>query len=477
MNFVLDLEILGWLLVGLGIVEFVPVFVALGYGEPSLPYVASSAAALVYGVPIALTLRARNRRMRPRDGFLIVSSAWVLASVFGALPYYLTGTLGPVDSLFESVAGFTTTGSSVIPDVESSPHGLLLWRSLSQWIGGMGIIVFTIAVLPLLGIGGMQLFKAEVPGPVTDKLTPRVADTARQLWYIYVGLTLGAFVCLIVAGMGWFDATCHALTTLATGGFSTRNGSIASFHSAAIEWIIVVFMLAAGTNFALHFRLLNGQFRRVAEDRELHLYLALVAALTLLVTAVLWDPGAPEATLRASAFQVISLLTTTGFATADYEAWPALAQFTMAHLLLLGGMAGSTSGGLKTLRLLLGIRALRTFVLRASHPNAIRPVRHQGRAVAEDVLNGVLVFFIGYAAIAIAAAAVVASGGYDVTTSFTAALTAIGNVGPGLGAVGPTDNFAHMPAYVKLVLSFCMIAGRLEIFTVLVLFEPHFWKR
>jgi trk system potassium uptake protein TrkH len=341
----------------------------------------------------------------------------------------------------------------------------------------MGIIVFTIAVLPLLGIGGMQLFKAEVPGPVTDKLTPRVADTARQLWYIYVGLTLLAFLCLLGAGMEWFDAMCHALTTLSTGGFSTRNDSIASFHSPAVEWIMIAFMLAAGTNFALHFRLLEGQFRRVAGDRELHLYLALVVGFTLLVTASLWNPADPGTSLRTSAFQVVSLLTTAGFVTADYEVWPALAQFTMAHLLLLGGMAGSTSGGLKTLRLLLGLRALRTFVLRASHPNAVRPVRYAGRAVAEDVLNGVLVFFIGYGVIAIAAAAVVASAGYDVTTSFTAALTAIGNVGPGLGAIGPTDNFAHMPVYVKLVLSFCMIAGRLEIFTVLVLFEPHFWKR
>lgn len=477
MNLVLDLEILGWLLVGLGIVELVPVFAALGFGEPSLPYAASSAAALLYGVPIALTVRARNRRMRSRDGFLVVSAAWILASVFGALPYYLTETLGSVDSLFESVAGFTTTGSSVITDIEASPRALLLWRSLSQWIGGMGIIVFTIAVLPLLGIGGMQLFKAEVPGPVTDKLTPRVADTARQLWYIYVGLTALAFVSFLVAGMEWFDAVCHALTTLATGGFSTRNGSIASFHSPVIEWITIAFMLAAGTNFALHFRLRKGQFRRVARDPELHLYLGLVVGLTALVTWVLWNTATPETALRSSAFQVVSLLTTTGFATADYEVWPALAQFTMAHLLLLGGMAGSTSGGLKTLRILLGIRALRTFVLRASHPNAVRPVRYAGNAVAEDVLSGVLVFFIAYATIAIGAAAVVASGGYDVTTSFTAALTAIGNVGPGLGAIGPTDNFSQMPGYVKLVLSFCMIAGRLEIFTVLVLFEPHFWKR
>jgi trk system potassium uptake protein TrkH len=476
-NLLLDFEILGWLLVGLAGFECVPIACALAYGEPVLPYAASAAAALAYGLTVALAMRPKDRHMRTRDGFLVVSAAWILASAFGSLPYVLTGALTPVDALFESVAGFTTTGSSVLTQIEAAPRALLLWRSLTQWLGGMGIIVFTIAVLPLLGIGGMQLFKAEVPGPVTDKLTPRIAVTARRLWLIYVGFTLAALVALWVAGMGVFDALCHALTTLATGGFSTRNASIGAFRTPAIEWVVIFFMLVAGTNFAVHYRLLVGGARRVARDTELRLYLALVASLGALVAWLLCASSAPEHAVRTALFQVTSILTTTGFATADFELWPALAKFLIVPLLVLGGMAGSTSGGLKTLRVLLGLRALRTFVLRLSHPLAVRPVRYAGRPVGDEVVIGVVLFFMAYFAIALIAAAVVASGGYDLLTSLTAALTAIGNVGPGLGEVGPTDNFAHLPAQAKLALSFCMIAGRLEIFTVLVLFEPHFWRR
>jgi trk system potassium uptake protein TrkH len=476
-NLLLDFQILGWLLVGLAGFECIPIACALAYGEPVLPYGASAAAALAYGLTVALGVRPKERRMRTRDGFLVVSAAWMLASAFGALPYILTGTLAPLDALFESVAGFTTTGSSVLTQIETAPRALLLWRSLSQWLGGMGIIVFTIAVLPLLGIGGMQLFKAEVPGPVTDKLTPRIAVTARRLWLIYVGFTLAALVALWAAGMNAFDALCHALTTLATGGFSTRTGSIGAFRTSAIEWVVMFFMLVAGTNFAVHYRLLVGRARNVVRDTELRLYLALVASLGAVATWLLCASSAPEEAVRKALFQVVSLLTTTGFSTADFELWPALAKFLILPLLVLGGMAGSTSGGLKTLRVLLGLRALRTFVLRLSHPLAVRPVRYAGRPVGDEVVVGVVLFFMAYFAIALIAAAVVAAGGYDLVTSATAALTAIGNVGPGLGEVGPTDNFAHLPAQAKLVLSFCMIAGRLEIFTVLVLFEPHFWRR
>ena len=477
MNLLLDLKIFGWLLVGLGILETLPIGVALAYGEPSLAYVTSAAAALIYGIPIAATVHVKERRMRPRDAFLVVTGAWILASVFGALPYYFTESLGVVDAIFESVAGFTTTGSSVLTNIEDAPKALLLWRSITQWLGGMGIIVFTIAVLPLIGIGGMQLFKAEVPGPVTDKLTPRIADTARQLWYIYVGFTFCAFVALKLAGMGWYDAICHALTTLSTGGFSTRSASIAGFDSAAIEWVVIAFMMVAGINFALHFRLLGGQIRRVARDRELHLYLGLILSLTVLLSAVLWNANGSSNSLRHAAFQVVSLLTTTGYVTDDYGAWPAFALFFVVPLMILGGMSGSTSGGLKTLRVLLGLRALRTFVFRTSHPTAIRPVRYAGRAVPDDILNGVLIFFVAYLAITLGGAGVVASAGYDIETSISVGLTAIGNIGPALGDIGSSGDFHRMPDYVKLALTFLMIAGRLELFTVLVLFEPHFWKR
>jgi trk system potassium uptake protein TrkH len=412
----LDLQILGWLLVGLGALHCVPIAGAIFYGEPLLPYLTSAAVACLYGLPIALTMRPVDRRMRVRDGFVVVVAAWLLASAFGALPYLLVGQLGPVDALFEAVAGFTTTGATTLTRIEGTPHALLLWRSLTQWLGGMGIIVFTIAVLPLLGIGGMQLFRAEMPGPVKDKLTPRIAVTARRLWFIYFGLTGLAFVGLMVTGLSGFDALCHALTTLSTGGFSTRDASIGAFGPAA-QWLIAIFMILAGTNFALHYRLLAGRVREVSRDAELRLYLALIVLASAVVTWSLGGTGLTAEKVRSASFQTISILTTTGFTTDDYELWPAVSQFLLFHLLLVGAMAGSTSGGIKTLRLMLGLGALRTFVWRLTHPHAVRRVRYAGRPVPDDVVSGVAVFFLAYIAIAVMASLFVSAFGYDMVTS------------------------------------------------------------
>lgn len=477
MNLQLDLEIWGWLLVGLGVFTGLPVATAVWFGEPVLPYVASAAIAFFFGLPVALSTRTPDRRLRTRDGFLVVCGAWAIATLYGAIPYVLSDTLSPVDAIFEAASGFTTTGSTVFRKIEGSQHAILLWRSLTQWVGGMGIILFAVAVLPFLGIGGMQLFRAEVPGPIQDKLTPRIADTARRLWYVYVGFTALAFVSYWAAGLDAFEAICHAFTTLATGGFSTRDASVGSFGNPLFEWLVIAFMIVAGTNFVLHWRLVTGRVRDVWQDPEFRLY----AGMTLLVlAAVSWslgggrfDPGV----VRGALFQVTSILTTTGYATEDYERWPAFARFVIFHLLLVGGMAGSTAGGLKSLRLLLGYRALRAFVARASHRFAVQTVRYAGRPVDDEVMSGIFIFFVAYAGLTIATAAVVASAGYDVLTALSASLTAIGNVGPGFGQVGPAENFAHFPGYVKTTLAACMIAGRLEIFTVLVLFSPHFWRR
>jgi trk system potassium uptake protein TrkH len=475
-NLLLDLKILGWLIVGLSVFQALPVLVAYAYDEPALPYLFSAATSLVYGLTVALSIQPTNQRLHTRDGFLVVSAAWLLASGFGALPYLLSGALMPVDALFESVAGFTTTGSTVLSQLEHAPHALLFWRSLTQWLGGMGIIVFTIAVLPLLGIGGMQLFRAEVPGPVKDKLTPRVAVTAQRLWMIYVGLTLAVGLLLWLLGMGGFDAVCHALTTASTGGFSTRPGSIGAF-SAGVQWVVIVFMAAAGINFALYYRLLSGRTRSVWNDSELRVYGGLLLGASALVAWLLVGQGSSEHPVRDAVFQVVSLLTTTGFTTADYELWPALARFLIIPMLIVGGMAGSTSGGVKTLRILIGIRALRVLIRRLSHPLSVRTVRYAGQPVGDEVVSGVLLFFLAYLTIAGGAAVAVAAAGYDVVTAIGTALTAIGNVGPALGQIGPTDTFAHFPATVKLVLAFCMIAGRLEIFTLIVILDPHFWRR
>ena len=476
MNLLLDLEILGWLLVGLAGLECIPIAAALIYGEPSLVYIESALTALVFGLPVALSARSPDRRMRIRDGFLVVSGAWVLASTFGSVPYLLSGALSPVDALFESVAGFTTTGSTVLTDVESVPRSLLLWRSLTQWVGGMGIIVFAVAVLPLLGIGGMQLFKAEVPGPITDKLTPRVSDTARRLWLVYVGFTAVAFLALMIAGMPAFDAINHALTVLATGGFSTRNASIGAF-GPAVQWVVVFFMMVAGINFVLHYKLVTGRPRAMLRDTEFRFFVLIVAVMIATVAWILRGESGTGEVLRAAAFQVVSLITTTGYGTADYELWPQLAQLLVFPLLVLGGMAGSTSGGIKSLRVLLGLRALRASVARLIHPHVVRTLRYGNRPVSDEVVSGIGVFFIAYLLIAFIAALAVGSAGYDVVTCLSAALTSVGNVGPGLSEIGPSDHFAHFPGYVKAVLALAMIAGRLEIFTVLVLFFPRFWRR
>jgi len=479
MNLLLAAQMLGWLIVAMGALQALPMLAALGFGESALPYATSGAALIAVGLPIALGVQPHSVRIRPRDAFLIVSSAWFVAALAGALPYLTTGTLEPVDAFFESAAGFTTTGSTVLTGIDGRPHGLLLWRSLTQWMGGMGIVVFTVALMPLLGIGGMQLFKAEVPGPVTEKIRPRVMQTARHLWFIYVGLTAAECVALMLAGLGFFDALCHALTTTSTGGFSTRDASIGAFDSALVEWIVIVFMMLAGINFVLHYRLLTGRVRDVFGDSELRYFVGAVVAASAVIAIALWSHGAEgEGRIRASVFQVVSVMTTTGYATRNFELWPSLAMLVLLGLMILGAMSGSTSGGVKSLRAILSFRALRCSFAVASHRNAVRPpVRYGGKAVEPDVVAGVWAFFAAYVGVVALAAFVIAAADYDLLTALSGALTVVGNVGPGLGAIGPFDHFGHFPAGVKLLLATCMIAGRLELFTLLVLLSPGFWRR
>jgi trk system potassium uptake protein TrkH len=477
MNRRFDLHVLGWLLLLTSALLLVPLAFAIAFHDAPGPFLGALLLAALAGGGLVFMTRTRERGLRARDGFLVVSGAWLITSVVGALPYLLAGVLGPVDALFESVSGFTTTGSTVIADVTGLPRSLLLWRAMTQWLGGMGIILFSIAILPLLGIGGMQLFKAEVPGPVADKVRPRLAATARTLWGLYVGFTVAQWVLLMLCGLDWFEALCHAFTTLATGGFSTRNGSVGEFGSPAVEWVVIVFMLVAGINFVLHYKLLVGRWRDVLRDVELRYFLAVVSTAVALLLVVLWDSGGNvHETVRAAVFQAVSIITTTGYVSADFERWPHAAQFFLVALMFFGGMSGSTGGGPKSLRIVLALRSLRATVHRFIHPHAVVPVKYHGQVVGDEVLSGVTAFLTAYALLAGAAAAVVAAAGYDFTTAVSAALTAIGNVGPGLGAVGAMDNFAHFPALVKLVLSACMLLGRLEIFTILVLCSRQFWK-
>jgi trk system potassium uptake protein TrkH len=453
-----------------------PLLAALVFHEPTLPFIATIALGIIGGFALHYPNRRADRRIYPRDGFLVVAGSWLLVSLLGALPY-LISNLAPADALFESVSGFTTTGSTVIGDTGQVKRSLLLWRSMTQWLGGMGIILFTIAILPLLGIGGMQLFKAEVPGPVADKIQPRLAGTARLLWGIYVGLTAAEWLALKLAGVSGFEALCHSFTTLATGGFSTRNASVGELGSATVEWIIIFFMLAAGINFVLHYRLLTGRLREVGRDLELRYFLLVVAGAIVLLTVITHSAGSQLLdTIRTAAFQTIAILTTTGYVTADFELWPQVAQLILVVLMVLGGMSGSTGGGIKSLRALLALSSLRATLKRLIHPHAVRPVKYGGEVVSESVLSGVWAFLTAYLLITLIGSAVVAVHGYDLLTSFTSALTAISNVGPGLGEVGAYDNFAHFPALVKVVLAVLMLFGRLEIFTLLVMLSRSFWR-
>ena len=478
MNVRFVLHLLGWLFLLLAGFLLLPAVCALFYSESLIPYLGSAAISAIVGGGIVYATRKSDQRIRPRDSFLVVTGAWVVISVFGALPYILSGVMGPADAIFEAASGFTTTGSTVMGEIEGMPRAILFWRAFTQWLGGMGIIVFTVAILPLLGIGGMQLFKAEVPGPTADKVRPRVAATARALYGIYVGFTLAETLLLMLGGMSFYEALCHAFTTISTGGFSTRNSSVASFDSAYIEWVIILFMFCGGVNFVLHYKVLTGRGFKSLRDSEFIYYGATVlGAVAIFTTSLLWNGTLEEGTVRAAFFQAIALITTTGYATADFELWPHSTQVLIMVLLVIGGMAGSTSGGVKGLRILLSLRSLQTTLWRLIHPHAVKPVKYGKNVVKDSTLLGIWGFLTAYMGIAALVALFLAAIGYDPLTAVTASLTAIGNVGPGLEQIGPFDNFAHFPGYAKIVLAFVMVLGRLEIFTILVFLSPEFWRR
>jgi trk system potassium uptake protein TrkH len=474
----LDARIIGLLAGLIGVMMIPPLVLGQSVGEPIRPFVVAMAIAfLLFGAGAIIGRRA-ERHMQTRDGFLVVTIGWVVSSALAAVPYLVSGQLGPLDSWFEAVSGITTTGSTVLTDIDAFPRSLLLWRSLTQWLGGMGIILFTIAVLPLLGVGGMQLFKAEVPGPVADKLTPRIATTARYLWSVYVGLTAAELVLLGVGGMPWFEALCHSLTTLATGGFSPKGASIGAYAGPYLRGIVVLFMFLAGMNFVLHFRWLSGKWRDVVRDDEWRWYATLIAVPTLVIGTTLFAAGAEIGPAFGDAlFTVVSLVTTTGYATADFEQWPLAITGILGPLLVFGGMAGSTGGGVKTLRTLIALRSIRTSFRKMLHPHAVTPVVYRGRNVGPDVVTAIWGFFAVYIILAVLGMLALNGSGADMVTAWSASLTAIGNVGPGLGDVGPTDSFAWVGSPAKLVLTFLMLCGRLEIYTVVMLFLPGFWRR
>lgn len=413
-----------------------------------------------------------------REGFLTVTLAWTAIGIAGAVPFYISGTFPSlVDAIFESISGFTTTGSTILTDIEAIPPGILLWRSVTQWLGGMGIIVLGIAILPYLGVGGMQLFRAEVPGPTKDRLRPRIRETAKVLWLVYAGLTGLLMLLYLVAGMTPFEAVNHAMTTLPTGGFSTRNTSMAEF-SPAIQWIAVVFMYLAGINFTLHYRALTRGIRPYTRDSEWRLYSMLILIAVCLCFVSTWSPGTSlEPGVRDATFTVVSIMTTTGYGTANYALWTPFAQVVLFLLFFIGGMAGSTAGGPKVVRVLLILKHGFGEMRRLLHPRAILVTKIAGVPVHSETLLNVLAFMILYVGLFGVGTLLMAATELSFASAAGAAGTAISNIGPGLDEVGPVENFSSLPPWGKLVMVVLMLVGRLEIYTVLLLLNPEMWKR
>lgn len=434
-------------------------------------------------VAIAFSLIPKSKYLlRNRDCYALVTFGWISAGLIGCLPYFFSKSIpGFTDAFFESISGFTTTGASILTNIESLNPAILLWRSMTQWFGGMGIIVLSLAIIPYLNIGGMGIFQAEVPGPTAERLTPRIQDTAKLLWTVYLILTVILIFLLKLGGMSLFEAINHSFTTMSTGGFSTKNNSITGFNSPAIEWTLFVFMLLAGINFALHYRFLFKGFKikTYTKDSELTFYLILVCIAITGVTIVIifQQGGAIGKVARDACFTVASILTTTGFATADYELWPIFGQFILLFVMVIGGCAGSTAGGIKSVRVMLVLKYMYSEILKLLHPSLIRPVKMRNSLIDSDILASILGFIFIYTTVMVFSILLVALENSDMMTSISAVIASLNNIGPGFGTVGPTDNYAHLSQFTKWILSLDMVMGRLEIMTILVLFLPKTWKK
>ncbi|MBC8311454.1 MAG: TrkH family potassium uptake protein [Candidatus Marinimicrobia bacterium] len=457
---------------------------SLYYSEPDLwPILRSSGITFGVGLTVFfLTYSKKPKDLTPRDGFAIVTIGWIAMAGFSALPMFFATDLSYTNAYFEAMSGLTTTGASILGgsstiEIESLPHGILFWRSFTHFIGGMGIIVFSLAILPMLGMGGVQLFRAEVAGPIADKLTPRVKQTAKLLWFIYVGFVAAETVILKMVGMNWFDSFCHAFGTMATGGFSTRNAS-AGAYSGTIQMVILLFMFLAATNFSLHYSSFSKRKFEYFKDREFKVYLILITIFTVLFfinTSSIYHWSLES--LRHALFTSVSLLTTTGFGTIDFETWPSLSKMLVFFLFFIGGCAGSTTGGMKIIRSILITKYLVSEVRKLLHPKGVFPIKIGKKVIPDEVVKNTLGFYLFYIFIFVITSVVYSITGLDLETSLTAAASAIGNIGPGLGSIGPWENWAHLTDFAKWVSSFTMLMGRLEIFTVVVLFSRSFWRK
>jgi len=479
LNIRMIIKVLGILLLVESLFMFTGIPFAVYYHESIQPLLISGIITLISGFVFWVsTLKKTKMNIGKREGFMIVTLAWIIISLFGTLPYLLSQSIHSfTNAFFETISGFTTTGSSILNDVEILPKSMLYWRALTHWIGGMGIIVLTVAILPFLGVGGMQLFVAEMPGITPDKLHPRITGTAKRFWGIYVLLTVVEVLLLYMGGMDFFNSLCHSFATLATGGFSTSNTSIAGL-SPYIQYVITFFMILAGTNFTLHYFALHLKFNRLRHNEEYRMYLTLIILFSLALTVglIVFMGEGLEPAFRHALFTVSSILTTTGFVTSNYVIWPSYMWMLVFALMFFGGMAGSTGGGIKIIRHILLIKNSRLELKRSLHPHAVIPVKYNGRTVNQQIIFNVMAFFLIYLFFFAVGTFVMGMLGLDFETAIGASIASLGNIGPGIGGVGPVENYAFIPDAGKWMLSFLMIMGRLELFTVLVVFSPAFWK-
>lgn len=480
MNSKIIFRALGFLLLVEGAAMFLTSLISVLYNEHDFAaFLISSGINIVIGLALVYFSRDARHDIGRREGYVIVTSVWVVFSIFGSLPYVISGAIPNfTNAFFETISGFSTTGSTIIADIESMPHGVLFWRSMTQWLGGMGIIVLSLAILPVFGIGGMQLFMAEVPGPTPDRISPRIRQTAKALWGIYLMFTLSEIILLWIAGMGLFDAVCHSFATMSTGGFSTKQTSVAYWSSPAIQYIVVLFMFLAGTNFALAYMAINGKFKTAIKDEEFKYYGLFILVFTLVIFIGLQITGGSgiEQTFRDSLFQVVTVITTTGFITSDYLTWAPMLTIVLFGLFFFGASAGSTSGSIKIMRIVLLMKNSYHELRRIVHPNAVIPVKFNNQIVEPKIITNVLAFFVLYIVIFGISTTIFSFMEPDLNSAMGAVATSLGNIGPGLGNVGPVENFLHITPGGKWFLSFLMLLGRLELFTVLVLFTPSFWK-
>lgn len=452
-------------------------------GTDANAIIASGLVTVLFGILFRLiTKEADEKSIGKKEGYVIVTFSWIVISIFGTLPYLLSNSISNfTDAFFETISGFSTTGASILTDIEAVPKGILFWRSMTHWIGGMGIVVLTVAILPFLGIGGMQLFNAETSGPTKDKLHPRITEAAKRLWGIYVLLTFLETILLLAGGMNLFESLCHSFGTVATGGFSPKNSSLAGY-SPYIQYVVMIFMFIAGISFTLHYYFLKGKFSKVFNNGELRFYVSIIIIASIIIGSFLiYDSfnkyNSFEKAFRDAFFQVISIVTCTGFATTDYMQWSFFLWFFIFLLMFSGGCAGSTAGGIKVIRHLLLFKNASLEFKRLIHPNAVIPVKLNGKPVPQDIIFNILAFFLMYISIWAVSSLLLSIIGMDPYSAMGSVATTMGGIGPGLGITGPASNYSTVPEFGKWILAFMMLIGRLEIFTVFILFAPSFWKK